>query len=73
MGLISSLKEECLGHQAVGFRAVLHALGVGLLLTIKGWRSLGCEGRRKEGGTEGKEQGEKDAKYAGSCVSILQR
>jgi len=62
VGLISSLKGECLCHQAVGFRGVLHAFDVGLSRTIKDWRSSGREGRRKEGGTEGKEQGEQEIK-----------
>lgn len=37
MGVISSLKREHLGHQAVGF--VL--FGVRLSLIIKGWRPFG--------------------------------
>lgn len=40
-GFNFSLKGECLGHQAVGFRVILHAFGVGLSLTIKCWISFG--------------------------------
>lgn len=59
MGVISSLKREHLGHQAVGF--VL--FGVRLSLIIKGWRPFGRgeEVRRKEVKMEErKEQGEKE-------------
>lgn len=59
--MISSLKREHLGHQAVGFGAVL--FGVRLSLIIKGWRPFGRGGevRRKEVKMEeGKEPGEKE-------------